>query len=145
MAMDFLSSPIDCAACLSRPRQLCLPQAQDRHRSRPCAREHPLPDSLAQTPAVGLAPAPTTMTMSMRAAGLSMFRGSHLAALPCLQRLGGAAAFARGLATDATYGRLGFYLWGCVWSIGNPVVAEAHLCSAYEVEFAFCFGILLLR
>lgn len=48
------------------------------------------------------------MTMTMHAAGLRMLRGSHLAPLPCLQRLGRAAAFARGLATGA-YGRLGFY------------------------------------
>jgi len=32
-----------------------------------------------------------------------MFRGSHLAALPCLQRLGSAAAFARGLTTMGLY------------------------------------------
>jgi len=73
------------------------------------------------------------MTMAMHAAGLRMFRGSHLAALPCLQRLGRAAAFARGLTTGA-YGRLGFYLWGCIWSMGlGNWVADAHLCSVYEV------------
>lgn len=144
MAMDFLcslvvlyrarsavllASPVPGHPASLRPRTATAAR-RSRH-SRPCAREHPPQESLAQTPAVGLAPVPATMTMTMHAAGLRMFCGSHLAALPCLQRMGSAAAFARGLTTGA-YGRLGFCLWGFIWSMGNRV-ADAHLCSIYEV------------